>query len=66
MASNKNQHFVPRCHLKPFTLDSTKKNINLFNIDREQILENVPIKNQCSSDYFYGSDQNTLKMQFKP
>lgn len=35
MASNKNQHFVPRCHLRPFTRDTEGKVINLFNLDRD-------------------------------
>lgn len=57
MASNKNQHFVPRCYLRPFTTDDNKKTINLFNLDRAKIIKGAPIKNQCSRDYFYGSDQ---------
>ncbi len=56
MATNKNQHFVPRCYLRPFTLDCSNKAINLFNIDRLRFIENAPVKNQCSGDYFYGKD----------
>jgi Protein of unknown function (DUF4238) len=56
MASYKNQHFVPRCHLKPFSLKEESLAINLFNIDRQQGIRNAPIKGQCSGDYFYGED----------
>ncbi|AVO55738.1 DUF4238 domain-containing protein [Ectopseudomonas mendocina] len=56
MATNKNQHFVPRCYLRPFTVDGKNTAINLFNIDRELFIPNAPVKNQCSRDYFYGQD----------
>lgn len=56
MASHKNQHFVPRCYLKPFTFNGEGVAINLFNIDRLNSIENVPVKNQCSSNYFYGEN----------
>lgn len=56
MATNKNQHYVPRCHLKPFTKDEEGLSINLFNLDRRRLIRNAPVKNQCSGDYFYGQD----------
>lgn len=56
MANNKNQHFVPRCHLKPFTLDGEGLAINLYNLARKQLIACAPVKNQCSRDYFYGND----------
>jgi Protein of unknown function (DUF4238) len=56
MATNKNQHFVPRCYLRPFTLDSANAAINLFNIDRRIFVERAPVKHQCSGDYFYGEN----------
>jgi len=56
MANNKNQHFVPRCYLRPFTTDSANASINLFNIDRLKFIEHAPVKHQCSGDYFYGED----------
>ena len=64
MATNKNQHFVPRCYLKPFTLNGEGKCINVYNLDRGVIIPNAPVKNQCSRDYFYGEDlvlENALK-----
>ncbi|WP_420417399.1 DUF4238 domain-containing protein [Pacificispira sp.] len=54
MASYKNQHYVPRCYLKPFSLNSDGKAINLFNISREVSVPCAPVKSQCSSSYFYG------------
>lgn len=56
MATNKNQHFVPRCYLRPFTTDSANVSINLFNIDRLKFIERASVKHQCSGDYFYGED----------
>src|SRR5439155_750653 len=56
MATNKNQHFVPRCYLRPFTLDSGGLAITLLNIDRMKFVEGAPVKHQCSGDYFYGED----------
>jgi Protein of unknown function (DUF4238) len=57
MATNKNQHFVPRCHLRPFTKDEGGAAINVFNLDRQRFIANAPVKSQCSGDYFYGKDQ---------
>ena len=56
MAFNKNQHFVPKVHLRPFTLDGENMAINLINLTRLAAIENAPVKNQCSRDYFYGKD----------
>jgi hypothetical protein len=56
VASNKNQHFVPRCYLRPFTLDGGNKAINLHNLDRAKSFPGAAVKGQCSGDYFYGDD----------
>lgn len=56
MADNKNQHFVPRCHFKPFSVEGTGKAIHLFNLDRQRSIAGAPLRNQCSGDYFYGQD----------
>ena len=58
MATNKNQHFVPRVHLAPFTTPETEDAINLYNIDRDKVIPAAPVKHQCSRDYFYGRDDN--------
>lgn len=56
MATNKNQHFVPRCYLKAFTVDGKNAAINIYNTERKLFIKNAPVKNQCSRDYFYGTD----------
>lgn len=56
MATNKNQHFVPRCYFRPFTHDGNGLAINLLNLDRATCITNAPVKHQCSGDYFYGQD----------
>lgn len=61
MPANKNQHFVPRCHLRPFTVGSQDAAISLFNLNRHTFISNAPVKNQCSKDYFYGKDDNLEK-----
>ncbi|MGF6095687.1 DUF4238 domain-containing protein [Pseudomonas sp. 18175] len=58
MASNKNQHFVPRCYLRPFTVNGENSAINLYNLDRHRLIIGAPVKNQCSRDYFYGQDDS--------
>jgi len=56
MPHNKNQHFVPRCLLRPFTLGGDGAAINVFNISRDRPIWDAPVKSQCSRDYFYGRD----------
>ena len=56
MADNKNQHFVPKTHLKAFSVGGEGKAIHLFNLDRTQVFNDAPVKNQCARDYFYGRD----------
>lgn len=56
MPAHKNQHFVPRCALKPFSLDGAGLAINLCNIARKRAVQNAPVKGQCARDYFYGKD----------
>ncbi len=57
MASNKNQHYVPRVYLRPFTMNGDGLAISLINLDRKKLISNAPVKNQCSGDYFYGNDE---------
>jgi hypothetical protein len=56
MPAHKNQRFVPRCALKPFSLEGNGKAINLFNIKGKRAIENAPVKGQCARDYLYGKD----------
>lgn len=56
MPDNKNQHYVPRCHFKPFSLDREGAALSLFNHARDMIRIGVPVSGQCSKSYFYGKD----------
>lgn len=58
MASNKNQHYVPRCYLRAFTDNGNGKTINLFNIDRQKVICTAPVRHQCAGNYFYGDNQS--------
>jgi hypothetical protein len=63
MPAQKNQHFVPRCVLKPFSFQMEGRAINLYNLDAKRSIRGAPVKGQCSRDYFYGKDlraENTL------
>ena len=55
MPAHKNQHFVPRCHLKPFTLNGEGLAINLFNLSRARAVQNAPVKKQCARGYLHGT-----------
>ena len=56
MPAHKNQHFVPRCALRPFSLNNKGTAINLFNIKSGKPVQNAPVKGQCARDYLYGKD----------
>ena len=58
MASNKNQHFVPKCYLRSFSSAADGGHVCLFNFDRETCVERAGLRGQCSGDYFYGRDEN--------
>lgn len=55
MAHYKNNHFVPRRHLRRFS-NQTEKQISLYNLKSEKLIEGAPIKSQCSRSYFYTKD----------
>jgi hypothetical protein len=46
MPSHKNQHFVPRCHLAPFTIGCAGAAINVFNVRLQKGISNVPVKQE--------------------
>lgn len=58
--STKNQHYVPQFLLKKFSLD--RKTIKIYQKDKERIIENAPIKNQCSKKWFYGKGKTEDKL----
>lgn len=55
MASNKNQHFVPKTYLRPFG-NRDQRSINLYALGARRSIEGASIKTQCSRNYFYGSE----------
>jgi Protein of unknown function (DUF4238) len=56
MPDKKNNHFVPRCHFKPFSLNEEGKAINLYTSVKQLLVPKAPVKSQCARDYFYGTD----------
>lgn len=56
MADRKNQHFVPRVLMRPFTKNAEDKSINLYNIRANRLIPNGPVKGQCARHYWYGED----------
>lgn len=56
MADHKNQHFVPRILLRPFTKNAEGKTINLYNIRADRLISDAPVKSQCARHYWYGED----------
>ena len=49
----KSQHFVPKCYLRPFTIENNDRSIGVYNIRRNLFIPRASIKDQCASDYFY-------------
>lgn len=56
MADHKRQHYVPRCHLRPFSNRREGIAINLFNIPRERCIPRAAVKGQRTKDYPHGED----------
>lgn len=56
MAEHKLQHYVPRCHFKPFSLKGEGKAIHLYNIGLRKFIKGAPVKGQCARNYIYGED----------
>ena len=54
MPDNKNQHFIPQMYLRRFSANG--KSVGLINLKTEKIIENAPIKRQCSKSYYYGKN----------
>jgi hypothetical protein len=56
MASNKNQHFVPKAYLRAFTHGQDGRAIDLLHMPSGKAVFGAPVRNQCSANYFYGKD----------
>jgi hypothetical protein len=55
MAEKKNHHIVPQSYQRFFSNDG--KNIGIYVIKKNLIINQSPIKNTMSKDYFYSKDQ---------
>lgn len=62
MPDYKNQHYVPRAHFKPFSLDSAGKAINIYLLHKDRPVWGAPITGQCARSYFYGEDGKLEKL----
>ena len=62
MPANKNQHYVPQFYLRFFSNSQDQKTIGIWNIEKEQYIKSGTIKNQASSDYFYGKGSELEKI----
>jgi hypothetical protein len=60
MPAYKNQHYVPKAHLKPFSVGRAGKAINLYNITQDRLIPNAPTRGQCARDYLYGGKGDVL------
>ncbi len=56
MPQKKNQHYIPKMHLRNFATDFQKKVVNVFHLKSKKLIPDVPIKGQGSESYFYGED----------
>lgn len=56
MPAYKNQHFVPRALLRPFSVDGFGKAINLHLLAAGRPVFAAPLKSQCAKPYLYGQD----------
>lgn len=55
-ALHKNQHYVPRTHLRPFSHRGEGKAIDLFAETQDRVITGASTSGQCSKSYFYGED----------
>lgn len=56
-----NQHYVPRCYMKNFSIvkgsgKKEKQLISFYQFDRELLRKNIPTESVCYEKYFYGED----------
>ena len=64
----KNQHYVPRFYMKPFSniknagAKNEKNLISFFQFDNNILRDNVPTSSICSEDFFYDNDGSVENM----
>lgn len=62
MPAHRNQHFVPRVHLAPFSVGGAGSAINLLNIRSGRLIPNAPLRSQCARNYLY-SPASDLRLE---
>ncbi len=55
--AKKNQHYVPKFYLRYFSFRKNLKQIGIYNVNNNFFKQDVPLKHQCSKDFFYGEDE---------
>lgn len=61
MAKYKKQHYVPQSYLKSFACNSSRKLINIYNFEKDEIISSVNFKDQCYENYYYGKNPENEK-----
>jgi Protein of unknown function (DUF4238) len=56
LADYKNQHFVPKCYFKPFSVGADASAVNMYLINHGRPVFGASIKGQCAKPYLYGHD----------
>ncbi|MBY5616072.1 DUF4238 domain-containing protein [Rhizobium leguminosarum] len=56
MPALKNQHFVPKVHLRAFAPDDGKKMVNMLHAASMRAIKGASLSGQCAKHYFYGKD----------
>lgn len=52
----KNQHYVPQFYLRKFSGYEHRRQINVYNLQRQSFISNAPIKGQAYKAFFYDND----------
>lgn len=65
MTAYKAQHYVPKCYLRQFASDTSRRSISLYNLRSEKFISGAPIRHQCAKTNFYGDDL-VLERAFQP
>ena len=62
MPAHRNQHFVPRAHLRPFSVDGEGRAIHLHLVGAGRAVFGAPVRSQCARPYLYGRDGRLERM----
>lgn len=55
--SKKNQHYIPKFYLRFFSYQNDLKQIGIYNLKNHLFKQKVPLRHQCSKNFFYGEDE---------